>query len=400
MAYKNLELYVHIPFCMKKCDYCDFLSFSADERTQRDYVAALCKEIEYYGKQIGHLYEVSTVFLGGGTPSWLDTEYMEAIMATLKKAFRIREDAEITVECNPGTVTLQKLVAYKNAGINRLSIGCQSADAQELKLLGRVHTFEQFLKTYELARTVGFQNINVDLISCLPHQTAEKFLKTLQTVSRLKPEHLSVYTLIIEEGTPFYERYKFDDVRQQAGMQTEELPTEDEAYRIYKMTQVYLTENGYEQYETSNYAKPGFACRHNIGYWRRENYLGLGLGAASLLENIRYSNTRDLYQYLTDCYQITQNPDKAGYGNNLHESVSELSRKEQMEEFMFLGLRMPEGVYRSDFEKAFAMPMDVIYRDVIEELKEQELLISKEGRVTLTDKGRDLSNYCMAKFLL
>ncbi len=396
----QLELYIHIPFCMRKCEYCDFLSFKADDRTQREYVGALIKEIEYYGKRIGYQYEITTIYLGGGTPSWLDTDLIVSVMEAVKKHFRVREDAEISIECNPGTVTLQKFVAYRNAGINRISIGCQSADNDELKLLGRVHTFEQFVKTYELARTVGFQNINVDLISCLPYQTAEKFMKTLQTIMRLKPEHFSVYTLIIEEGTPFYEKYKFDDVKQQAGMQTEELPTEDEAYRIYKITQALLQENGWMQYETSNYAKPGFACKHNIGYWRRANYLGMGLGAASLLENVRYSNQTDLYRYMTDCYQIKDDPELDGIGNNLHLSVQSLSRKEQMEEFMFLGLRMPEGVYRSDFEATFSIPIDAVYKDVIEELKGQDLLISKEGRIALTDKGMDLSNYCMAKFLL
>lgn len=398
---QNLELYVHIPFCMKKCAYCDFLSFQADERTQLEYVEALIREIEYYGKTIAPEgpFEVSTIFFGGGTPSWIDSELMLEIINAIKRNFRVRKDAEITMECNPGTVTLQKLAEYYNAGINRLSIGCQSADNEELKMLGRVHTFDQFLKTYELARQVGFSNINVDLISCLPYQTAEKFLKSLQAIVRLKPEHISVYTLIIEEGTPFYELYKFDDVKQQAGMQTEVLPTEDEVYQIYKMTQSYLKECGFYQYEISNFAKPGFACAHNIGYWRRENYLGVGLGAASLINNIRYSNLTDIYEYIKNTNMISKVPESAGFGNNLHASVQVLSRKEQMEEFMFLGLRMPEGVYRSDFLKAFGLPVDAIYQKQIEELKEQELLTSKEGCIALTDKGLDLSNYCMAKFI-
>ncbi len=381
---KNLELYIHTPFCMKKCDYCDFLSFSADGKTQEDYVRSLLAEILTYGAQMQE-YEVSTVYIGGGTPTWLDENLMLAIVETLYQNFDIRSDAEISIECNPGTVTRGKLESYHNAGINRLSIGLQSADNEELKILGRIHTYEQFLKTYEMARNVGFSNINVDLISGLPNQTAEKFAKTLQQVIRLKPEHISAYTLIIEKGTPFYERYKFDAVRQESGMETEVLPNEDEAYRIYKTTQFMLTEAGYEQYEISNYAKSRYACKHNIGYWTRENYLGLGLGAASLVENVRYSNTRDIYTYIKGDWR---------------EEETSVERKAQMEEFMFLGLRMNAGVARADFEKAFAMPIEAVYRDVMEELKKEELLIVRSGRIALTDKGMDLANYVMSRFLL
>lgn len=381
---KNLELYIHTPFCMKKCDYCDFLSFSADGKTQEEYVRSLLAEILTYGAQMQE-YEVSTVYIGGGTPTWLDENLMLAILEALHQSFSISPHAEISIECNPGTVTRGKLEAYHNAGINRLSIGLQSADNEELKVLGRIHTYEQFLKTYEMARNVGFTNINVDLISGLPNQTAEKFAKTLQQIIRLKPEHISAYTLIIEKGTPFYERYKFDAVRQEAGMETEVLPNEDEAYRIYKTTQFLLTEAGYEQYEISNYAKPGYACKHNIGYWTRENYLGLGLGAASLVENVRYSNTRDIYTYIKGDWRVEETP---------------VERKAQMEEFMFLGLRMNAGVARAEFEKAFAMPIEAVYRDVMEELKKEELLVVKSGRIALTDKGMDLANYVMSRFLL
>ena len=388
MEKKNLELYVHIPFCVKKCAYCDFLSFPCDERTQQDYVKALIREINYYGPLMKE-YEVSTVFVGGGTPSWLLEESMQDIFHALFANFDIRPDAEITVECNPGTLTSRKLLVYKNCKINRLSIGLQSANDDELKILGRIHTYDQFLKTYEMARVAGFSNINVDLMSGLPYQTTEKFLHSLKKVISLKPEHISVYSLMIEKGTPFYEEYKFDAVKQEAGMPTEVLPTEDENYRIYKETQYRLKQAGYEQYEISNYAHRGKACRHNIGYWTRENYLGMGLGASSLIENVRYENRKDLYEYIEASWS----------GINLHESADPVSRKAQMEEYMFLGLRMNQGILRSGFEKCFGIEIEAIYREVLEELKEEGLLYAQEGRIALTEKGMDLSNYAMSKFL-
>ena len=293
---KNLELYIHIPFCMKKCAYCDFLSFPCDEKTQVAYADALIREIEYYGPKMKN-YVVSTIFVGGGTPTWLNEEKMAEIFDAITTYFQVSNEAEITLECNPGTVTPAKLNLYKKIGVNRLSIGLQSADDTELQLLGRIHTFEKFLKTYEMARNAGFKNINVDLMSAIPYQTAEKFLHTLQKVVRLKPEQISVYSLIIEKGTPFYDTYQSDLELQEAGKPTQMLPTEDEVYRIIKLTQQYLTKTGYEQYEISNIAQPGFECTHNIGYWTRENYLGLGIGAASLLDNIRYTNISEMETY-------------------------------------------------------------------------------------------------------
>ena len=410
---KYLELYIHTPFCVRKCEYCDFLSFAADSRTQAQYIHALLEEIRFYGACMRE-YQVSTIYIGGGTPSWLDAELIVSVMDTVYRSFSVTEDAEISIECNPGTVTAAKLAAYRRAGINRLSIGLQSCNNEELKSLGRIHTYEQFLKTYELARNAGFTNINVDLMSGLPYQTADKFADTLQQIIRLKPEHVSAYTLIIEKGTPFYEKYKFDAVKQEAGMKTDILPTEDEAYRIYKLTQHVLKKAGYGQYEISNYAKPGYACRHNIGYWTRDNYLGVGLGAASMIENVRYANTRDIYAYIENCRKLCILPQEAffeedspllrqaegdWFGSNLHVSTDILSRNAQIEEFMFLGLRMTEGVTRADFERNFGMPVEAVYREVIEGLKREQLLLSAEGRISLTERGMDLANYCMAKFL-
>lgn len=382
-----MELYIHIPFCVKKCDYCDFLSFAADEQTQKSYVAALQKELAFYGAKYKDR-RITTIFIGGGTPSWLKEDYMQAIMETIYHYFSVEQDAEITIECNPGTITEHKFEVYRRIGINRLSIGLQSVHNEELKILGRIHTFEQFLKTYDMARKHGFSNINIDLMSSLPGQTPEIFCDSLYQVLKLKPEHISAYSLIIEKGTPFYELYRFDAVRQEAGMQTESLPTEEEEYQTTKMTQHILKEAGYHWYEVSNFAKPGYECRHNIGYWKRVDYLGVGLGASSLIDNVRYSNTRDLYTYLSVP------------ADSLHETAEQITRNEQMEEFMFLGLRMRDGFYREEFTQAFGIPIEAVYGDALNHLQQEELLLKREGRIYLTDKGMDLNNYVVAQFML
>ena len=408
MGKKELELYIHIPFCVKKCNYCDFLSFPADESTQEDYVIALKKEIAFYGRQYpGRV--LTTVYIGGGTPSWLTERYMAEILSEVFRSFTVAPEAEISIECNPGTITGHKFQVYRDSGINRLSIGLQSADNEELKVIGRIHTWEQFLKTYEMARDHGFSNINIDLMYSLPGQTAETWYASLQKVLRLRPEHISAYSLIIEKGTPFYDLYKFDAVNQQAGLPTDALPTEEEVYRMTKMTEQLLKEAGYEHYEISNFALPGFACRHNIGYWKRIDYLGVGLGSASLLDNIRYTNTNELYTYLKEAEHL-----RAGLWQqeqadgttaelpavNLHAAVEPVGRKAQMEETMFLGMRMTEGVYRTEFERNFGIPVEAVYGTVLQHLQEEKLLLKREGRIFLTEMGQDVSNYVLAQFLL
>lgn len=412
---KNLELYIHIPFCVKKCDYCDFLSGAYSQQIQKEYVMALCNEIAYMGRQLSD-YTVRTIFIGGGTPSWLDEDEMEQVMQQVHQCFRIDDQAEISIECNPGTVTRQKFITYRRIGINRISIGLQSANDDELQMLGRIHTYEKFLHTYELARECGFADINIDIMTGLPGQTLDKLHHTLQQIIRLRPEHISAYALMIEKGTPFYDRYKFDDVKQHAGMQTEFLPDEDLEYQLYKMTQHTLKEHGYLQYEISNYAREGHACLHNIGYWKRENYLGVGIGAASLIEEVRYSNMTDIYEYMeraaglenelsldfkrmeSSTEEITEETKKLY--SPLWASEEPIDRKSAMEEFMFLGLRMNEGVTREAFQNKFQVPIDGIYGEVIQKLKEEELLETIGGRIRLTDKGADLSNYALAEFLL
>lgn len=384
MAKKDLELYIHIPFCVKKCDYCDFLSFPAEEKMQEDYVEALLKELVFYGTKYKDC-RITTIFIGGGTPSWLRADLILKIMETVRQNFSVDRDAEITIECNPGTVTDHKFEVYKETGINRLSIGLQSAHNEELKRLGRIHTYEQFLKTYDMARKHGFSNVNIDLMSCLPGQTSLTFADTLKKVIQLKPEHISAYSLIIEEGTPFYQKYEEEAIRQEKGEPTQFLPSEEEEYQTTKMTQRILKEAGYHWYEISNFAKPGYECRHNIGYWKRADYLGVGIGAASLIDNVRYSNTRDIYQYLKESSQ--------------HETAEKVPREEQMEEFMFLGLRMPEGISRTEFEQNFHTTIEAVYGDVLRRLQQEEMLIKKEGRILLTEKGMDLNNYVIGQFV-
>ena len=290
---KSLGIYIHIPFCVKKCKYCDFLSGPAGADVQKKYVDQLIKEIEQYQSLLKES-QTETLFFGGGTPSILPGEEMVRIMETIRKYANLSEDAEISMEVNPGTVTKEKLLQWKAAGINRISFGLQSAKEEELKKLGRIHTFEQFLENYHLARECGFTNINVDLMSALPGQTVESWKQTMDQVIALNPEHISAYSLIIEEGTPFYDAYEDHP---------ELLPSEEEEREMYYETRAFLASKGYERYEISNYAKKGYECRHNLSYWDRIDYLGLGLGAASLLGTVRKTNQTELSKYLEGAFE-------------------------------------------------------------------------------------------------
>lgn len=363
---KPLELYIHIPFCIRKCAYCDFLSAPAAPEVQEAYVGQLLQEIAA-SKKLPEDYEAVTVFFGGGTPGILKGELLCSILRALRDRFSVREDAEITVEANPGTVNRDKLVQYREAGVNRISLGLQSADNQELKLLGRIHTWEQFLESFQLARETGFRNINVDLMSALPGQTTESVHRTLERVLALSPEHISAYSLILEEGTPFHKRYEGHP---------ELLPSEEEERQMYYDTRDRLCACGYEHYEISNFAKPGYACRHNLGYWERTDYKGFGLGAASLLENVRYTNQTDLTEYLKGNFAGTEEP---------------LTEQAVREEYFFLGLRKMEGVEPGRYREH--------YEERIQRLQAQQLLEEKDGRIRLTERGTDVSNYVMAQFL-
>lgn len=379
-----IEIYIHIPFCVKKCDYCDFLSFACDDKTKREYVEALIEEI----KQEAFKYadrKVASVFIGGGTPSSLPLGCIRMIMNSLYDCFSVCSDSEITIECNPGTITKDKLEEYKNSGINRLSIGLQSTSNQELKLLGRIHDYETFEENYKLAREVGFTNINIDLISGLPDQKVQDFEETLRKVIKLNPEHISSYSLIIEEGTLFYDKYG-------EGKGFEEMPGEDEDRAIYHRSREVLEQAGYHQYEISNYSKPGLECKHNIGYWTRREYIGFGLGAASLYDNNRWTNTRNIDEYI----KLLLN------GCNARGQQEFLSIKEQMEEFMFLGLRITEGVNIEEFEDTFGCQLYDIeeYRKHTEKMIKEGMIEYSDYRLKLTDRGVDLANYVMSGYIM
>lgn len=360
---------------MKKCEYCDFLSGPANRQRQREYVEALCREIQACTEY--KEYEVSSIFFGGGTPSIFPGEWLAEIMQEIYNQFDVLETAEISIEANPGTVTAEKLYQYRNAGVNRISFGCQSADNKELKMLGRIHTWEEFLESFDMARAAGFTNINVDLMSGLPEQSLQTWEQSLEKVAALNPEHISAYSLIVEEGTPF-------------AHQELNLPDEEEERQMYENTAEILGKYGYYQYEISNYAKEGYACRHNCGYWGRTEYLGIGLGSASLVNETRFSNTSDMDVYLKHCEEPSE----------IREDIQVLSQIEQMEEFMFLGLRMSEGVSEQIFFEKFGRTLEAVYGNVVKKYVELGLLEWKEENLRLTRAGISVSNQIFADFLM
>lgn len=404
---KSISIYIHIPFCVKKCQYCDFLSAPADSRAQEVYLRALKQEIREQAARYRE-YEVQTVFIGGGTPTAVPCEKLCEVLKTVFTCYRVNPQAEISMEANPGTVTKEALLAYRKAGINRLSIGLQSTDDGELKLLGRIHTYRDFLQTYRWAQEAGFTNINLDIMSALPGQSVENYKKSLETVLSLRPQHISAYSLIVEEGTPFYEKYGQESEKLQAtGEKQPDLPSEEEEREMYALTERLLAAAGYHRYEISNYALPGMECRHNRVYWKRGNYAGFGLGAASMVENVRFENTRKMQEYLAEYAGV---PDAEPVSADVAqgdmqqifrgENVHPLSQQEQMEETMFLGLRLTEGVSKAEFHRQFGVSMEQIYGKVIQENIVQGLLADEAGYVCLTREGMDLSNYVMAQFLL
>lgn len=396
MSRRELELYIHIPFCVKKCNYCDFLSFGTeDERLTETlchptrqlpvpevYVDRLCREIRWYGQRADFRHRpVISIFFGGGTPSLLSEAQIFRVMAELRENFFIHRCAEITMEANPGTLTSGKLKQMRFCGINRLSLGLQSTSDSELKILGRIHSYGAFLQSFKWAREAGFKNINVDLITAVPEQTVASYQKSLEQAAALGPEHISAYSLIIEPGTPF-------ETMEAQGKLI--LPDEDEEREMYHLTRRFLSSMGYERYEISNYARPGFECRHNIGYWRGTDYLGLGLGAASLIDGCRFSNTADMKDYLA-----------LETGSSSWYSESErLSRESQMEEFMFLGLRMVRGVSEKEFYRKFGEKIMAVYGEVIRKNEDLGLLCRRNGWIYLTERGMDLANTVMCEFLL
>ena len=374
----GMELYLHMPFCVRKCAYCDFLSFPSGAKTQRMYAKRLMEDIGVMGKRYGEI-PVETIFIGGGTPSVPDSGLIVEIMEHVRHAFHVADGAEISMEANPGTVTREKLTDYRKAGINRLSFGLQSANDRELKLLGRIHTWAEFLESFMLARECGFANLNIDLMSALPGQTCESWKETLSRVTDLDPEHISAYSLIIEEGTPFGERYGSEEGRKL-------LPDEDSEREMYHETKRFLKDCGYERYEISNYAKPGRECRHNIGYWTGVPYLGLGLGASSYLDGCRFTVNPDMKQYLEE---------KPG----MFTDIEKLTKKDMEEEFFYVGLRMTARVSLSEFERRFGISAKEVYPGLMETFVKEKAARFEGDRFVLTDYGLDVSNYIMAQFL-
>ncbi len=401
---EELSLYIHIPFCVRKCGYCDFLSAPADEKARDRYVQALLMEIERYQGTETADRKIKTLYIGGGTPSILSVDQLDRITQKIKCIFNFCDDIEASMEMNPGTASKEKCRALYQMGINRLSIGLQSTNDKELKTLGRIHSYEDFLNTYTWCREAGFQNINVDLMAALPYQIVESYTTGLRKIIRLAPEHISAYSLILEEGTPFYQKYN-------SGCYP--LPDEEQERLMYRETEQILAQAGYERYEISNYAKKGYACRHNLVYWQGGDYLGLGLGSASYMDGVRFHNTTDFDTYVNQ--------------NAYVEDREVLSMQAKMEEFMFLGLRVMAGVSGPEFEKRFGKTMEDVYGDVLRKHEEEGLLrierkeARKEARkedrketsaaepakgktnierVMLTTKGVDVSNYVFADFLL
>ncbi len=372
-------LYIHIPFCMQKCNYCDFNSFKVTKEEKNRYLKNLIKEMKLYSEKLKEK-DFTTLFLGGGTPTILSEEELEYVFKNIYECFNIKKDAEISIESNPGTLNRKKLTQLKNMGVNRISIGLQAFQEKHLKYLGRVHTYEDFEQNFKDAKEVGFENINVDLMFSLPNQNFEEWKETLEKVVSLEPTHISAYSLIIEEGTVFGELHEKGELK---------LLEEEIDLKMYYYTREYLQNNNYEQYEISNYAKKGYECRHNILYWECRAYLGLGPGAHSYLEGVRFSNISSL----------------EGYFKNLEENSlpikekQKLNVKEKMEEKIFLGLRMNKGIDFEKFYQEFHIHFMKVYKDVVEKLKEEGLLEYDKNRIYLTHKGIDVSNKVFVEFL-
>ncbi len=388
---KSLGVYVHIPFCVRKCNYCDFLSSNycnKDEdqnKLARDYVNALIKEIEIYSKELQE-YKVQTIYIGGGTPSSIDSELIGMILEKIKESFDVCDNPEITIEVNPGTLLNKKVEEYKRMGINRISMGLQSANDEELEILGRIHTYEEFLESYQLLRSVGFDNINIDVMSAIPNQSVESYEETLNKVISLKPEHISSYSLIIEEGTHFYNIQ--DELK---------LVSEDDERKMFYKTKEILENSGYERYEISNYSLRGMESKHNSSYWTGVEYIGFGVGASSYLNGYRYDRIRDINKYI-EVYDKLSN--YLLTVKNIECNKQYLSMQNKMEEYMFLGLRMTRGVSISKFKELFDKDIHDVYGNVIDKYVPMNLLNEENDILRLTDKGIDVSNIVLADFLL
>lgn len=374
-----LGLYIHIPFCVTKCKYCDFNSFKIDLNEKIKYLNYLGEEMKLYKEEIKNR-EIDSVFVGGGTPSILNENETNILFEKIKENFNIKSNAEITMECNPGTLTLNKLKAMKKSGVNRLSIGLQAVQNHHLKYIGRIHTFEEFEKNYHDAKQMGFDNINIDLMYALPNQSREDWMESLEKVVKLNPTHISAYSLILEENTELFKMYERDEFN---------LLDENTDIEMYEYTINYLKSHGYNQYEISNYAKDNFECKHNVLYWKCEEYVGIGASASGYFNGIRYNNICELDNYEKMILE----------GEKPIEWEEKLSIKDEIEESIFLGLRMNEGIQISDFKEKYNFDFEKEYKNEIEKLSKMELIEIDNNLMKLTQKGREISNSVFVEFI-
>lgn len=375
----KISLYIHIPFCAQKCLYCDFPSFARKDHLRKAYIEALNKEIISLREKHNNL-EINTIFIGGGTPSVLEADELECLLKEVAK-LNMAKDIEYSMECNPGNLTEEKLEVMKKYGVNRISMGLQAKQDNLLKGLGRIHNYKTFKENFLLAKKVGFNNINVDLMFGLPNQRLNEWEETLREIISLEPAHISAYSLIIEEGTAFYNLYENDKLK---------LPTEEEERKMYHLAKKFLEENGFNQYEISNYAKEGKECRHNLAYWNMDNWIGVGSAAASYINGKRIKNISSVEKYINSI-------------NEKGEAVEEIinnSKNDNMEEFMFMGLRKINGIDENEFKKRFSMNINDVYGEILNKYIGEGLLIRESGRIFLSEKGIEISNIIMADFLL
>ena len=379
MKDKEIGLYIHVPFCKSKCNYCDFNSYAGMEELIPEYFNSMKKEIEFYRERLRD-YTIGTVFIGGGTPSMVEEKYIVDILDICFKTMKISNEAEISIEANPGTVNLNKLFSYRNAGINRLSMGLQAWQDHILQYIGRIHKARDFSDNIEAARKAGFENINADLMFGLPGQTINDWEETLKAVDDLGVEHISCYSLKIEEGTVLGEKLDSGEL----------IPVEDELDRaMYDSAIEFLKSKKFMRYEISNFAKPGFQCRHNLIYWRAEEYIGLGAGAHSYFENNRFNNVNKIKDYIRNIQE----------GNGIIENVQFINLEESMSEYMILGLRLTEGVNIAKFKERFGQNIFDVWGEVIEKNVRKGLLTMENESIQLTSKGFDLANSVFVEFI-
>lgn len=396
---KDIGLYIHIPFCKRKCYYCDFVSFSNSEEKIEEYIDCLICEIKEVAENVkfqfqqkkGDLVNVRSIYIGGGTPSYIDSKYIKQILNTIRNSYdfvmaglidKQEQFPEITIEINPGTVTEEKLLDYKNSGVNRISIGMQATQDRLLTQLDRIHSYQEFEMTYHLTRKVGFENINIDFMFGLPNQTLDDVKESLQKIKILNPEHVSVYSLIVEDGTTLSKQIEEGIMK---------LPNERLERTMYWTIKNFLEENGYKHYEISNFAMQNKESRHNLDCWNQKEYFGFGVAAHSYVDNVRFSNITDLNSYIEN------------YKNNEPEKNFVFHEKENyldmMKEYLLLGFRKIKGISKRDFENKFQLPIESIFKLELEELKRKDLILENEDFYYLSDKGIDLANLVFEKFV-